>query len=213
MRASGQTFLPTSPAIFLARKRAPEFRRARALTALILMSWFVAAASGCATKGAYAGHYATDLSFVKPGLSRTTIESAIGTPDKAERHGKAVEVRYLIDRGFVGTLEENSVGEKILWAPVMAWGEFVSLGLAGWMVACATPCQKGWLVVVYDEYDRVDSASESFLPDEHPIVADCARSAVRADLAVCRGVRERVRPSSLPVGGESTVNGGLAEPN
>jgi hypothetical protein len=177
------------------------------------MTWFLAAASGCATKGAYTGHHATDLSFVKPGLSRTTIESAIGKPEKAERLGKAVEVRYLIDRGFVGTLEENSVGGKILWAPVMAWGEFVSLGLAGWMVACATPCQKGWLVVVYDEYDRVDSASESFLPDEHPIVADCARSAVRADVAVCQGVRERVRPSSLPVIGEATVNGGLAEPN
>jgi len=141
----------------------------------------------------------------------SAAESAIGSREKAEQQGKAVETWYVIDRGFVGTLEENSVGEKILWAPVMAWGEFVSLGLSGWMVACATPCQKGWLVIVYDEDERVIRASDRFLPDEHPIVADCARSAVRANVAVCQGVRERVRPSSLPIVGEAKLNGGGAD--
>jgi len=210
MRASAQTFVPTSPVTLLEMTSGATFRRARSLTVSILLT-SVTAVAGCATKSAYTGHYATDLSFVKPGLARATIESAIGSPEKAEQQGKAVEAWYVIDRGFVGTLEENSVGEKILWAPVMAWGEFVSLGLSGWMVACATPCQKGWLVIVYDEDERVIRASDRFLPDEHPIVADCARSAVRANVAVCQGVRERVRPSSLPIVGEAKLNGGGAD--
>lgn len=68
-------------------------------------------------------------------------------------------------------------------------------------------------MIVYDEDQRVIRTSERFLPDEHPTVADCARSAVRADVAMRQGVRERVRPSSLPVSGEVTLNGRRAEPN
>jgi hypothetical protein len=154
--------------------------------------------TACATKSAYTGHHATDLSGVKLGELRTTIESTIGQPEKVEEQGEALVAWYVIDRGFVGTLEKNSLGEKVVWAPVMAWGEFVSLGLASWMVACATPCQKGWLVIVYDKSGRVSDVSEDFLPDEHQLVADCAKSAVRADIGVCQGVRERVRPSTLP---------------
>ena len=172
-------------------------------TALLLLLFFVTA---CATKSAYTGHHATDLSSVKPGEIRAMIESTIGEPEKIEEQESAVAAWYVIDRGYVGTLEKKSVGEKLLWAPVMAWGEFVSLGLAGWMISCATPCQKGWLIVVYDKDGRVSSASEEFLPDEHPLVTECARSSVRANIGVCQGVREYVRPSSLPSKGLAPDN-------
>jgi hypothetical protein len=102
------------------------------------------------------------------------------------------------DRGFVGNLEEISAVEKMAWAPVMAWGELVSLGVAGWLTACQTPCQKGFLTVRYDEYSRVFDATESFLPDDHHLVSKCAQSAVRGEVGVCAAVREKVRPSSLP---------------
>lgn len=169
--------------------------RLLAAPALFVFLLFLTA---CATKIAYTGHSATDLSSVKPGELRATIERTIGQPEKVEEQGTSIVAWYVIDRGFVGTLEEDSFGEQVLWAPVMAWGEFVSLGLAGWMVACATPCQKGWLVIVYDNDGRLREVSENFLPDDHQLVAGCTQSAVRADLAVCQGVRERVRPSSLP---------------
>ena len=187
---------------------APKSGRARSLVAPVLF-FLLLSETACATKSAYIGHSATDLSSVMPGELRTTVESTIGQPEKVEQHDTTLVAWYVIDRGYVGTLEKNSLGEKILWAPVMAWGEFVSLGLAGWMVACATPCQKGWLVIVYDNEDRVREVSEDFLPDRHPLVEECAKSAVRADIGVCQYVRESVRPSSLPrIGVDSDIDRG-----
>jgi hypothetical protein len=197
MRSSTVSFVQSAKTSHLDIRSRSKSGFARSLTALVPVLLLVSV-TACATKSAYTGHYATDLSSVKPGEIRTTIESTIGEPEKVEQQDTALVAWYVIDRGYVGTLEKNSVGEKILWAPVMAWGELVSLGLAGWMISCATPCQKGWLIIVYDKDGRVSSASEDFLPDEHPLVAECATSAVRGDFAVCQGVRENVRPSSLP---------------
>jgi hypothetical protein len=158
----------------------------------------VALGSGCATKSAYMGHPATDLTIVQERATRASVEAAIGTPERTAEEDGALVAWYEYDRGFVGNLEMTSTGEKMLWAPVMAWGEMVSLGLAGWLTVCQTPCQKGLLTVRYDENSRVIDAMESFLPDDHPLVIKCAQSAVRGDVAVCAGVREKVRPSSLP---------------
>jgi len=158
----------------------------------------VALVSGCATKSAYMGHPATDLTIVQKHATRESVEAAIGTPERTAQQDAVLVAWYAYDRGFVGNLEMTSTGEKMLWAPVMAWGEMVSLGLAGLMTACQAPCQKGLLTVRYDENGRVIDAMESFLPDDHPLVIECAQSAVRGDVAVCGGVREKVRPSSLP---------------
>jgi len=144
------------------------------------------------------GHAATNLSIVQEQAARESIEAAIGTPERTVQQGAALVAWYVYDRGFVGNLEENSATEKMLWAPVMAWGEVVSLGLAGWLTACQTPCQKGLLTVRYDEHNRVIDAMESFLPDDHYLVSECSQSAVRGEVAVCAGVREKVRASSLP---------------
>ncbi len=164
------------------------------------MLLLVAAGSlcACATKAAYTGHAATDLAIVQPLAARESVEAAIGLPERTEQRSDLLVAWYVYDRGFIGNLEETSAGEKLLWAPVMAWGEFVTLGLAGWITACQGPCQKGWLIVHYDEQGRVVDAQESFLPDDHPLVADCAQSAVRGEVAVCQGVRDKMRPSSLP---------------
>lgn len=154
--------------------------------------------NACATKAAYTGHTATELDVVQPRAARATVDAEIGTPERTEQQGDHLVAWYVYDRGFVGNLEEISVGEKLLWAPVMAWGEMVSLGLAGWMTACQGPCQKGWLIVQYDKQDSVIHAEESFLPDDHPLVKDCALSPVRGEASLCQAVREKVRPSSLP---------------
>jgi len=168
------------------------------LIQVIFVSCSVALVSGCATKSAYVGHPATDLTIVQEHATRESVEAAIGTPEGTAQQDDVLVAWYAYDRGFVGNLEMTSTGEKMLWAPVMAWGEVVSLGLAGWLTACQTPCQKGLLTVRYDENSRVIDAMESFLPDDHPLVVKCAQSAVRGDVAVCKGVREKVRPSSLP---------------
>ena len=159
----------------------------------------LACLSACASKSAYTGHRATDLSSVEKGTLRTAVETVLGTPERVEDRDGNLIAWYVYDRGFIGNLEKTSVGEKLAWAPVMAWGEFVSLGLAGWMAACQAPCQKGWLIVEYDQRSEVVSAVETFLPDSHPLVVNCATSAVRGDVAVCRDVKERIRPSSLPM--------------
>jgi len=158
-------------------------------------------ATGCASKRAYMGHPATDLSVVSAGATRAVVDAALGEPERTESRGDALTAWYVYDRGYVGNLEKTSAVEKLAWAPVMAFGEMVSLGLVGWMTACSTPCQKGLLQVEYDSEVRVVGADESFLPDDHPVVVDCARSAVRGEYAVCQGVREQIRPSSLPGGG------------
>jgi hypothetical protein len=147
------------------------------------------------------GHPATDLSVVSAGATRAAVDAALGEPEKTESRGDALTAWYVYDRGYVGNLEKTSAVEKLAWAPVMAWGELVSLGLAGWMTACATPCQKGLLTVRYDSEARVVGADESFLPDDHPVVADCARSPVRGEVGVCLGVRQQVRDSSVGLGG------------
>ena len=151
----------------------------------------------CASHKAYLGHAATDLSALKVGQDRAEVDRRLGAQDRTESSEEGSTVWYVYDRGYVGTLEDKSAAEKVGWAPILAWGEMVSLGLAGWMTACATPCQKGWLKVDYDLADQLTDASEEFLPADHPGVAECAGSAVRGEIAVCAGVRERVRPSSL----------------
>jgi hypothetical protein len=165
--------------------------------AAIAIALCTVVASGCASKRAYMGHSATDLSAVSAGAPRAAVDEALGQPEKTESRGDALTAWYVYDRGYVGNLENNSAGAKLAWAPVMAFGEMVSLGLAGWMTACATPCQKGLLQVEYDSEARVVGAVESFLPDDHPVVADCARSPVRGEVGVCLGVRQKVRGSTL----------------
>ena len=176
------------PASFLSR------RSLASSVAVVLVAVFV---TGCATKRAYTGHPASDLSVVKVGATRADVETALGQPEKVENREGALTAWYIYDRGYTGNLETISAGEKLAWAPVMAFGELVSLGLAGWMTACAAPCQKGSLMVRYDGDGRVVGAVESFLPDDHPWVTDCALSPVRGNIALCQGVREQVRPSSL----------------
>ena len=181
------------PASFLSR---------RSLASSVAVVLVVVFATGCATKRAYTGHPASDLSVVTVGTTRADVETALGQPEKTESREGALTAWYIYDRGYTGNLETISTGEKLAFAPIMAFGELVSLGLGGWMTACAAPCQKGSLMVQYDSDGRVVSAVESFLPDDHPLVAGCARSAVRGNVGVCQGVREQVRPSSLPQTGQ-----------
>jgi hypothetical protein len=158
---------------------------------------------GCAAKRNYWGHPATDLSSLSAGTPRSRIDDLLGAPERQHESSGIKLAWYLYDRGFVGTLEDTSAGEKILWAPIMAWGELVSLGLVELMIHCQAPCQKGLLEVRYDQQDHLLQATEQIPPDEHPAVKGCMTTAVRNDFAVCQGVRERRRPSTLPESGNS----------
>ncbi|MGB5495156.1 MAG: hypothetical protein WBM97_11840 [Sedimenticolaceae bacterium] len=158
---------------------------------------------GCAAKSMYWGHPATDLSSLSAGTPRSRVDALLGLPDKQDESNGIRHAWHLYDRGFVGTLEGTSAGEKILWAPIMAWGELVSLGLVELMILCQTPCQKGLLEVKYDQEGHLLQATEHIPPDAHPAVKECMTRPVRNDLAVCQGVRERRRPSTLPESGNS----------
>ena len=186
------------------RKGLPSVRGWRTLAfffcALLPLALMV---PGCAAKRNYWGHPATDLSSLSAGTPRSRVDTLLGPPDRQGESDGIRQAWYLYDRGFVGTLEDTSVGEKILWAPIMAWGELVSLGLVELMILCQAPCQKGLLEVGYDQEDRLLQATEQIPPDTHPAVRGCMTRPVRNDLAVCQGVRERRRPSTLPESGNS----------
>ena len=152
---------------------------------------------GCAAKRNYWGHPATDLSSLSAGTPRSRVDTLLGPPDRQDESNGIKQAWYLYDRGFVGTLEDTSAGAKILWAPIMAWGELVSLGLVELMILCQAPCQQGLLEVRYDQEDRLLQATEHIPPNTHPAVKGCMTRPVRNDLAVCQGVRERRRPSTL----------------
>ena len=154
--------------------------------------------SGCSAKSAYTGHAATNLSWLHFGLSRAEVEETLGPPEKVESLNDGAKSWHIYDRGFVGSLETESIGEKIAWTPIMVWGELVSLGIVELMIRCQVPCQKGLLEIVYDDSGHLLTTTENFLPDNHPELNNCTTTAVRADVAICQGVREKVRPSSVP---------------
>lgn len=171
------------------------------LRSLLLVALSIAIISlqlGCAVKSAYNGHEATDLSGLHQGLTPTDVASVVGPPENTEQTPQGSKTWHVYDRGFTGSLEEKGFVEKVVWAPIMAWGELVSLGLVEWMISCQTPCQKGLLEIEYDALGRVSNIREDFLPDNHPELKNCTTTAVRGDVAVCQGVREKVRPSSVP---------------
>ncbi|TFG85706.1 MAG: hypothetical protein E4H19_08015, partial [Chromatiales bacterium] len=65
-------------------------------------------ATGCASKRAYMGHAATDLSVVSAGATRAVVDSAVGQPERTESRGDALTAWYVYDRGYVGNLEKTS---------------------------------------------------------------------------------------------------------
>ncbi|MBD3648715.1 MAG: hypothetical protein HUJ31_14970, partial [Pseudomonadales bacterium] len=170
----------------------------RFFCSVLLALLVTALAVGCASKRAYVGYPATNLGGLIEGVERKEVDAVLGLPERVEVVPAGAIAYYVIDRGFVGNLEETNPGAKIAWAPVMAWGELVTLGLSGWLVGCQVPCQKAWLAVVYDNAGRLVTAHDTLLPDEHPLVTHCAGSAVRGEVAVCQGVRQQLRPLTLP---------------
>lgn len=169
----------------------------RFLACLLFLLTLVALQPACAIKKAYSGHTATDLSGLRPGVMRAEVNRLIGQPERVEQANGMTHAWYVYDRGFTGSLESTSVGEKIFWAPVMVWGEVVSLGTVELMGQCQIPCQKGLLELHYDSEGKLLAAREQVLPDSHPQLKGCATTSVRQDVAVCQGVRELARPPSL----------------
>ena len=175
-----------------------HFRWPHAAMAVCLLLSEGGLLTGCATKRSYLGHPSTDLSSLHAGAPRPDVDALLGSPAKEYDSEGIRKAWYLYDRGFVGTLENNSAGEKLFWAPIMAWGEMATVGLAGLMIHCQAPCQRGLLEVKYDRQGRLVFATEHVPADDHPAVEGCMTRPIRVDLAVCRSVRDRVRPSTLP---------------
>lgn len=182
------------PRAEVAERRVPGLR---SLALQLCISTLVALQPACAVKKVYWGHAATDLSGLHPGVMQAEVDRLIGQPERVERVNSMTHAWYVYDRGFVGSLETRSVGEKVFWAPLMIWGEVVSVGMVELMGHCQIPCQKGLLEVRFDSGGGLLIARELVLPDSHPHLKGCATTAVRGDAAICQGVRELARPSSL----------------
>lgn len=163
--------------------------------ALVSCIWF----SGCATHRAYFGHESTDLGVFQPGSERTAAEVVTGSPERIESAEQGYTAYYLYDRGYVGRIEAQDMATKIVYVPVMAWGELLTLGLLGAALDhCQEVCQKGQLAVHYDPSDRLVAVESVELPDTHPLLDGCTYNAPASMFSFCMAIRDMLRPSTLP---------------
>lgn len=154
---------------------------------------------GCASGRAYFGHEATDLGAFSHGNDRATTEEIAGTPERIESGEQGYTAFYIYDRGYVGRLEEQDTATKIVYVPIMAWGELLTLGLLGVSLDhCQEVCQKGMLAVHYDLSDRLVTYEGVELPFDHPLLDGCTYNAPASMMQFCQAIRGFVRPSTLP---------------
>jgi hypothetical protein len=145
---------------------------------------------GCVTKHAYFGHDETDLSILQTDVSRAAVEKVTGPPERIEQDEGFYIAWYVYDIGYTGRLEKESAFNKITMAPVMAYGELLSLGLLGAVQEhCQDVCQKGLLEVSYDATDTMLSARKSMLPESHVLLNGCLYNTVDDMKAWCAGWR------------------------
>jgi len=155
--------------------------------------------SGCASHRAYFGHESTDLGVFQPGSERTAAEVVTGVPDRIESAEQGYTAYYVYDRGYVGRMEAQDMATKIVYVPVMAWGELLTLGLLGAALDhCQEVCQKGQLAAHYDSSDRLLTIESAELPDTHPLLDGCMYNAPASMFSFCMAIRDMVRPSTLP---------------
>ena len=155
--------------------------------------------SGCATHRAYFGHASTDLGALRHGSERAVAEKVIGTPERVERGEQSYTAYYLYDRGYVGRIEAQDMATKLGYAPIMAWGELLTLGILGVSLDhCQEVCQKGQLEARYDPSDRLVTIKGVELADAHPMLDGCLYNAGRSMISFCMAIRDMVRPSTLP---------------
>jgi hypothetical protein len=147
---------------------------------------------GCATQHAYFGHDETDLSILQTGVSRAAIEKVTGPPERIEQDEEFYIAWYVYDVGYKGRLEKENAFNKITMAPVMAYGELLTLGLWGAMLEhCQEVCQKGQLEVRYDATDTMLSVRESILPESHVLLDGCLYNTTFRDMRpMCMGWRQ-----------------------
>ena len=154
--------------------------------------------SGCAAHRAYFGHDSTDLGELAPGSERAATEKLTGTPEHIEYGEGGYTAYYLYDRGYVGRIEAQDVATKIVYVPIMAWGELLTLGLLGVSLHhCQEVCQKGQLAVRYDPSDQLVAIESRNLPDTHPLLDGCTYNAPASMISFCMAIQEMVRPSTL----------------
>lgn len=155
--------------------------------------------SGCATHRAYFGHASTDLGALRHGSERAPAEKVTGTPERIELGEQGYTAYYLYDRGYVGRIEARDMATKLGYAPIMAWGELLTLGMLGVSLDhCQEVCQKGQLEVHYDPSDRLVTIEGVELADTHPLLDGCLFNARRSIISFCMAIRGMVGPSTLP---------------
>jgi hypothetical protein len=154
---------------------------------------------GCASGRAYFGYESTDLNGLSQVRERVAVEDIVGFPGRIEHREQGYTAFYIYDRGYVGRLEEHDVATKIMYAPIMAWGELLTLGLLGASLDhCQEACQKGLLSVHYGLSDRLVRYENMELPVDHPILYGCMYNAPSSMVSFCQAIRDMARPLNLP---------------
>lgn len=170
----------------------------RFLGAVVVLA-FAFTLTGCASGRAYFGHKSTDLSAFSHAKDRVAVEDIVGLPERIESEEQGYTAFYIYNRGYVGRLEEQNVTTKIVYAPIMAWGELLTMGLLGASLDhCQEACQKGLLAVHYDTSDRLVTYENVDFPDDHSILNGCTYNAPSSMVSFCQAIRETVRSSNLP---------------
>jgi len=166
---------------------------------ILLLFAVVIILSGCASSRAYFGHESTDFGPFSHVKDRAAAETIVGSPENIESREQGYTAFYIYDRGYVGRLEEQDAATRIVYAPIMAWGELLTLGLLGAALDnCQEMCQKGLLAIHYDQSGRLVSYEQMALPDDHPLLDGCTYNAPSSMVSFCQAIRDTARPSSLP---------------
>jgi len=154
---------------------------------------------GCASGRAYFGHKSKDMSVFMQINDRAEVEDIVGLPERIESREQGYTAYYIYDRGYVGRLEEQDAPTKIVYVPIMAWGELLTLGLLGASLDhCQEACQKGLLAVHYDLSDRLITYENVEFPVDHPLLDGCTYNAPSSMMSFCQEIRNMARSSSLP---------------
>ena len=145
------------------------------------------ALQGCMTAGQLGLLTATDLSDLRPGMTRMDVHELLGDPDEPETAPDDDTERFTIDRGYENPRVKENPALRPIAVVLSATLDYVTLG---WWSACTLTCQAGWLDARYDRCGYLVVVRQQSANDGGP----CWRGNAGRG---CEAIARSHKPSSL----------------
>ena len=155
----------------------------------LIYAGFICLLSGCSAIQQTYGISATDLSWIKLGMTRTQIEAKLGSGKVQDIPNESgARVIYQFDRGY-----RPPPNDPPLWQPVAAVGwEAMNLISFGSRSYWERECQRSTLAVHYDADSLLIAVKEEMV--------DLGRIGQSGTRDICNRIRHNLIPSTLDVG-------------